>query len=91
MSVPYAKNECVRFLDEIIESRRSIRSFKNDIPPKDTIKAIIRAGLFAPYAGAAVDQGNFRRFVVLRKGSQAMTSAGEIYSGTLRQCLSSLA
>jgi nitroreductase len=72
MSAPYTKDECIRFLDEIIESRRSIRSFTNDIPSKDAIKAIIRAGLFASYAGTAVDQGNFRCFIVLRKGSQAM-------------------
>jgi nitroreductase len=70
--------DCIRFLDEIIESRRSIRSFKKDIPSKDAIKAIIRAGLFAPYAGAALDQKDFRHFVVIQKGSQAMTSAGEM-------------
>ena len=78
MYAPETKDECIRFLDEVIESRRSIRSFKDDIPPTDAIKAIIRAGLFAPYAGAAVDQRDSRRFVVLRKGSQAMTSAGEM-------------
>jgi nitroreductase len=72
------KTDCIRFLDEIIESRRSIRSFKSDIPPKDAIKAIIRAGLFAPYAGAAIDQKNFRRFVVIQKGRPTMTKAGEL-------------
>ena len=66
------------FLDEIIESRRSIRSFKNDIPSIDAIKAIIYAGLFAPYADAAMDQKNFRRFVVIQKGSPIMIKAGEL-------------
>ena len=70
--------DCIRFLDEIIESRRSIRSFKNDIPSKDAIKAIIRAGLFAPYAGAALDQKDFRHFVVIQNGSPTMAKAGEL-------------
>jgi len=70
--------DCIHFLDEIIESRRSIRSFKNDIPSKDAIKAIIRAGLFAPYAGAAVDQRDFRCFVVIQKGSPTMAKAGDM-------------
>ncbi len=73
-----SKEDCIHFLDEIIESRRSIRSFKNDIPPKDAIKAIIRAGLFAPYAGAALDQGDFRRFVVIQNCSPIMAKAGEL-------------
>lgn len=71
-----SKENCIHFFDEIIESRRSIRAFKKDIPPKDAIIAIIRAGLFAPYAGAALGQGDFRRFVVIRNGGQTMEKVG---------------
>jgi nitroreductase len=74
----FNKDECMSFLDEIIKSRRSIRSFKSDMPQKDAIKAIIRAGLFAPYAGVAVDHEDFRRFVVIQKGGPTMTRAGEL-------------
>jgi nitroreductase len=66
-------------LDSILESRRSMRSFAPDIPPKDEIIKIIRAGLFAPYAGQAVaGEVYFRRFVVVKKDSQQMTKVAEI-------------
>lgn len=56
-------------LDEIIESRRSIRSFKSEIPPENSIKEIIRAGMLAPYAALLVGSNqDFRRFFVIKKG-----------------------
>lgn len=58
-----------KILDEIIESRRSIRSFKSEIPPEKSIKEIIRAGMLAPYAALLVGSNNdFRRFFVIKKG-----------------------
>ena len=58
-----------RILDEIIESRRSIRSFKPEIPPEKMIKEIVRAGMLAPYATLLVGSKNdFRRFFIIRKG-----------------------
>jgi len=56
-------------LDRILESRRSMRSFTQDIPPKEDIMRIIRAGLLAPYAAQAVAGQDFRRFFVLQKAS----------------------
>ena len=56
-------------LDRILESRRSVRSFAPDIPPKEDIMKIIRAGLLAPYAAQAVAGQDFRRFFVFREGS----------------------
>ena len=65
--------------DSILESRRSIRSFAPEIPSKDTIIQIIRAGLFAPYAGQAVaGEVYFRRFVVFKKDSQQIAKVNEI-------------
>lgn len=58
-----------RIIDEIIESRRSIRSFKAEIPPEEHIKEIIRAGMLAPYATLLVgSKEDFRRFFVIKKG-----------------------
>lgn len=37
--------------DNIIGSRRSVRFFKDQMPPKEDIESIIRAGLFAPCTG----------------------------------------
>lgn len=33
---------------EKLKSRRSVRSFKSDMPPKEVIDEIISAGLYAP-------------------------------------------
>ncbi|MGP8010979.1 MAG: nitroreductase family protein, partial [Halobacteriota archaeon] len=56
-------------LDRILESRRSVRSFAQEIPPKEDIMKIIRAGLLAPYAAQAVAGQDFRRFFVFQEGS----------------------
>jgi nitroreductase len=58
-----------KILDEIILSRRSIREFKSDIPPKEDIEAIVAAGLQAPFAAiAVVGEKYFRRFFILKHG-----------------------
>ena len=58
-----------RIIDDIIKSRRSIRSFKEEIPPEEDIKEIINAGMLAPYATLLVDsKEDFRRFFVIKKG-----------------------
>ena len=65
-------------IDKLIESRRSIRSFKSEIPPEESIKEIIRAGMLAPYAALMIDpKSDFRRFYVIKKGS---TARGEMAS-----------
>lgn len=62
-------------LDRIIGERRSCRRFTEEMPPDQMIEEIIHAGLHAPFAAAAIGTDNdyFRRFVVVRKGSRAMT------------------
>jgi len=72
-------NECSDAFDNILESRRSIRFFKDEIPPKEYIEDIIRAGLFAPYAAQAVDENEyFRKFIVISKNSEKMKEVAEI-------------
>ena len=85
----HSRNNCMRFLDEIIESRRSIRSFKEDMPPKDAIMGVIRAGLFAPYAGVLA-QSDFRRFVVIQKGSPTMTKVKKMMNLHVKSMLERL-
>jgi nitroreductase len=63
--------ECNKIIDQIIESRRSIRKFKPEVPPKELIEKILRAGLHAPYAAASVNREDFRRFIVIPRENKA--------------------
>lgn len=67
-SVSY--NERNQVLDLIIESRRSIRKFKPEIPPRELVKQVIYSGLLAPYSGIAVSRNDFRRFIVILRDSE---------------------
>ncbi len=71
--------ECNNVFDEIIETRRSIRFFKDEMPPKEFIEDIIKAGLFAPYAAQAVGEDEyFRKFIVISKNSKEIKEIAEI-------------
>mgnify|MGYP001190489407 CR=1 FL=1 len=63
-------------IDRIIGCRRSNREFGPDIPEKEDIRRILHAGIMAPYAAVAVrtSKDYFRRFFVIKSGSQAMNS-----------------
>ncbi len=56
--------------DKILKARRSIREFKPDIPPRELIEQIIRAGLLAPYAGEGGTVSLDRQFRVISRDSQ---------------------
>ena len=65
MSNQFTLNESQQ-LERIIETRRSVRQFKTDLPSEEEIISIIKAGLWAPYAGLAVNGNeNFRNFHVI--------------------------
>lgn len=49
---------------QLIESRKSIRQFKPDLPPKDVIERILNAGMHAP---SGKNRQNWRFFVVTGK------------------------
>jgi nitroreductase len=71
--------ECNTVFDEIMETRRSIRFFKDEMPPKEFIEDIIKAGLFAPYAAQAVgEEEYFRKFTVISKNSKEMKEIAEV-------------
>ena len=67
-------------LDQILAKRRSYRMFRTEFPPEDAIRDIIHAGLLAPFAAAAVGKSTdyFRRFFVMKKGSESMTAAAPL-------------
>jgi nitroreductase len=65
------------FLDQVLAERRSHRRFRPDFCSEDEIRRILHAGLLAPFAAAAVGDSHdyFRRFFVLRNGSESMNAA----------------
>jgi len=65
---PFTQEDNAIF-DRILKSRRSVRLFAPDVPSKEHIMKIIRAGLLAPYAAQAVSGQDFRQFFVFQKGS----------------------
>jgi len=66
-------------LDEIVSTRRTIRAFAKEAPPRETIERLIKAGLQAPYAALAVaGRDDFRRFFVFSQGTAAMTEAARL-------------
>lgn len=70
---------CNEELDRVIEARRTIRAFKDDMPPREHIEEILKAGLLAPFAAVAVEEcANFRLFFVMEKGSAAVAEAARI-------------
>ncbi len=57
-------------LDNIISTRHSIRAFKEDIPPKEKIEAVVEAGMKAPFASVSADDIDvFRHFFVVPRES----------------------
>ena len=57
-------------LDIIIKARRTIRAFEAEVPEPELIKEVVKAGLEAPFAAAAIgDYKKFRLFFVMEKGS----------------------
>jgi len=68
-----------RILDEIIEARRTIRAFAKEGPSREEIEQLIKAGSLAPYAALAVaGRSDFRRFVVLERGTPARDEAARL-------------
>jgi nitroreductase len=71
----YTIKEQNEVLDHIIESRHTVRKFKNEAPPRTMIEMVLQSGLLAPYGMIAVNRGDFRRFVVLPRESDVTAQA----------------
>lgn len=77
-----------KILDEIIKTRRSIRSFTPDIPPRDLVERIIEAGLLAPYSLTSLTgSDDYRRFIVIPKSSISMHKVTRIFLSHLNNSL----
>ena len=78
-------------LEKIILDRRSVRSFQEKIPSEEAIVKIIKAGLHAPYAAAAVqDIEGFRKFYVIRKCSPSYLLFSQILESHVKRSLKKL-
>jgi nitroreductase len=64
------------YLDQVLAERRSHRMFRPEFCSGDEIRRILHAGLLAPFAAAAVGNSRdyFRRFFVMRRGSESMNA-----------------
>ncbi len=71
-------SECNKFIDQVIATRRSIRKFKLEAPPRELVEQILQAGLLAPYASASVSREDFRRFIVIPRESKATAQVASI-------------
>jgi len=83
MSTP-TNVECNKIIDQVIMSRRSIRKFKQEAPPKELVEQILQAGLLAPYASAGVERVDFRRFIVIKRESKATAVVVDILKKRLQ-------
>jgi nitroreductase len=60
-------------LDEIILSRRTCRTFNQEIPSRQQVEQILKAGLHAPYAAlASAGNKKYRQFVVVNSQSEKL-------------------
>lgn len=67
-----------RVLDHLIASRRTVRKFKEEAPPKAMIEEIIHAGMLGPFTQIMVTREDFRRFVVIPRESPVTTRAAAL-------------
>jgi nitroreductase len=74
-----SSNNLCNELDKVISSRRSVRVFLDEFPPRELIEEVLNAGMQAPYAAQAVGANEiFRRFFVLKKGTKSIETAENI-------------
>jgi nitroreductase len=74
----FSANKQNLVLDHIIKSRRTVRKFKDEAPPRTLIELVLQAGLLAPYGQIAVTRDDFRRFVVIPRESETTAKAASL-------------
>lgn len=71
--------------DQIIQTRKSVRSFTEEIPSKENINKIIKSGLHAPYGGATgIPLSEIRRIFVFEQNSEIIGEVREILQSKLK-------
>jgi nitroreductase len=79
MTIEGMDRETNERLDKVLQMRRSVRSFTDEVPPREQIEQIIEAGLLAPYAAAALEGVKlFRRFFVFERGGESFTKVAQL-------------
>jgi len=79
MNIEAMDGETNELLDKVLQMRRSVRSFTDEVPPRQQIEQIIEAGLLAPYAAAALEGVKlFRRFFVFERGGESFAKVAKL-------------
>ncbi len=75
----------VATLEQIIRSRRSIRTFSGQVPD-EILRKIVESAVYAPYAaGTGIPLQEIRKVFVFRQDSEAMTQARSLIEKQLRK------
>ena len=74
----FTTEEQNQVLDHVIESRRTIRKFKSESPPRTIIEKVLQAGLLAPFAQISVNREDFRKFFVIPRESEVTSKAANL-------------
>jgi nitroreductase len=78
------KNTKISVLDEVIRSRRTIRSFHGDISDEILMK-IIESGIYAPFGGATgIPLEEVRKIFIFRQNTEAMKVVRDIINAQLK-------
>lgn len=75
----------IETLSTIIRSRRSIRNFSNEVPPKEVMEEILQSAIFAPF-GRATDlpPKDIRKIFVFSQGTEKIHIARELLLRQIR-------
>lgn len=75
----HIKQQHSRALDDILNSRRTVRAFRPEAPDKAEIEAVIRAGLIAPFGALAVaGRADFRKVIVIPNSSPVSAAVADV-------------
>jgi nitroreductase len=78
-------------LDAVMKIRRTVRSFTDEVPPREHVEGIIEAGLLAPYAAVAVqDLRLFRRFFVFERGGSGIAKVSDLLAAQMKGALAGM-
>ena len=74
-----------KMLEEIIAARRSVRRFTPQVPSRDLVERIVKAGLLAPYSGLGITREDFRRIIVIPRESPVMQQVSAILTRNVQE------
>lgn len=73
-------------LSEVIKTRRSTRSFSNEVPSKEIINEIIESAIYAPYGGATgIPLKEMRKIFVFSQNTENFKKAHELLHSQIKK------